>query len=162
MRKIISVLLVVLMLFSAVAVSASAANGVCKCGDDHREDNTCHCCIYCPENPSYAFVTPCYKKYDNGGYVLEEKTCCDDCSGFINNEGTCGCACECCTLNVDGTFGDKSEPIGGYWPDLWSEENQEEFVNGFQAILKRISDVFDAIFDAIFEFLRLDEVLGRN
>ncbi len=161
MRKIISVILAVLMLFSAMAVSASAASGVCNC-DDHKADSTCHCCIYCPENPSFAYVTPCHKEYKNGKYVLKDTYCCGDCDGFIDNNGKCGCNCKCCALDIDGTVGDLRDPIGGYWNDIWDEEAQQSFVDGFQAILKRISDVFDKIFDAIFEFLRLDEVLGRN
>ena len=77
MRKIISVILAVLMLFSVMAVSASAAMGVCKC-DDHKEDTTCHCCINCPENPSFGYVTPCHKTKVNGKYELIETFCCDD------------------------------------------------------------------------------------
>ena len=161
MRKIISVLLAVLMLFSAMAVSASAADNVCTC-DDHEEKSTCHCCEYCPENPSFAYVTPCHKEYVDGKYQFKDTYCCTDCKGFIDNKGQCGCSCSCCSLNIDGTIGDLSDPIGGYWNEIWDEEAQQEYVNGFQAILKRISDVFDKIFDAIFEFLRLDEVLGRN
>jgi hypothetical protein len=166
MKKFISVLLAALMLFSVMAVSASAISE-CTC-DDHVEKSTCHCCIYCPENPSFAYVTPCHKDYVDGKYVLRdgvsapEYYCCKDCSGFIDNKGKCGCTCSCCTLNTDGTIGDLSNPIGGVWNEIWDEEAQEEYVSGFQAVLKRISDVFDKIFDAIFEFLRLDQILGRN
>lgn len=161
MRKIISVILAVLMLFSVMAVSASAAMGVCKC-DDHKADTTCHCCINCPENPSFGYVTPCHKTMVNGKYELVETFCCDDCKGFIDNDFKCGCNCDCCKLNADGTIGSSGLAIGGVWEEVWDEEAQEEFVTGFQAVLKRISDVFDKIFNAIFEFLRLDEVLGRN
>ena len=165
MRKIISLVLAMLMLFSVMAVSASAATTECTC-DDHEDTATCHCCIYCPENPSFAYVTPCHKAYVDGKYVLRdgvhapEYYCCEDCSGFVNNKRQCGCSCSCCALNADGSFVTGSNPIGGVWEEVWDEEAQEEFVNGFQAILKRISDVFDRIFDAIFEFLRLDEILG--
>lgn len=158
MRKIISVILAALMLFSVMAVSASAASEVCNC-DDHVANSTCHCCIYCPENPSFAYVTPCHKDYVNGKYVLTDTYCCGDCRGFIDNKGKCGCSCECCALDINGNVGDFSNPIGGYWNEVWDEDAQQSFVDGFQAILKRISDVFDKIFDAIFEFLRLDEVL---
>ena len=164
MRKIISVILAVLMLFSAMAVSASAAS--CNC-DDHETDGLCHCCPYCPSVNTLGFVTPCHKVKDeeSGRWVIAEGEgayCCTSCEGFIDNDGTCGCSCKCCTINADGTIGDQKMPFGGHWDDLWDEEAQEEFVTGFQAILKRISDVFDKIFDAIFEFLRLDEILGRN
>ena len=160
MRKIISVFLAALMLFSVMAVSVSAANE-CTC-DDHVAKSTCHCCINCPEKPTFAYVTPCHKGYADGSYYLLDSTCCTDCNGFINNKGQCGCSCSCCTLNIDGSMGDLSNPIGGIWEEIWDEEAQEEYVSGFQAILKRISDVFDKIFDAIFEFLRLDQILGTN
>ena len=143
-----------------MSVSASAASEF-TC-DDHVDKSTCHCCIYCPENPSFAYVTPCHKGYADGGYYLLDSTCCKDCNGFIDNKGKCGCSCSCCTLNTDGSMGDLSNPIGGVWEEIWDEEAQEEYVSGFQAVLKRISDVFDKIFNAIFEFLRLDEILGRN
>lgn len=160
MRKIISVILAVLMLFSAMAVSASAA--ACTC-DDHESDNLCHCCPDCPSGNMMGFVTPCHKeKNAEGKWVISSIYCCTDCDGFIGNDGTCGCGCPCCTLNADGTIGEVNMPFGGNWDDLWDEEAQQEFVSGFQAILSRISDVFDKIFDAIFEFLRLDEILGRN
>ena len=161
MRKIISLVLAVLMLFSAMAVSASAANE-CTC-DDHVKESTCHCCIYCPENPSFAYVTPCHKYYgDDGKYHLKDSYCCGDCSGFVNNNRQCGCDCSCCQIDINGNFVTGSDPIGGVWEEIWDEEAQDNFVTGFQAILKRISDVFDKIFDAIFEFLRLDEILGTN
>lgn len=165
MRKIISVILAVLMLFSAMAVSASAAEGKCNC-DDHTDDNLCHCCPYCTSGNMMGFVTPCHKvKNEEGRWVIAEGEgayCCEKCDGFIGNDGTCGCKCSCCTLNADGTIGEKNMPFGGLWDELWDEEAQQEYVSGFQAILSRISEVFDKIFDAIFEFLRLDEVLGRN
>ena len=160
MRKIISLVLAMLMLFSVMAVPASAA-AECNC-DDHVKSSTCHCCIYCPENPSFAYVTPCHKEYVDGKYVLLETYCCENCTGFINNKGLCGCNCRCCSLGIDGTVGDLSDPIGGYWDEIWDEEAQDNFVTGFQAVLKKISDAFDKIFNAIFEFLRLDEILGRN
>ena len=70
MRKIISLVLAMLMLFSVMAVPASAA-AECHC-DDHEKTATCHCCIYCPENPSFAYVTPCHKDYVDGKYVLRD------------------------------------------------------------------------------------------
>ena len=45
-------------------------------------------------------------------------------------------------------------------PDVWGEEEQDEFVNGFQKIMQRISKAFNEFFDKIFEFLRLDDLLG--
>lgn len=152
MRKIISVILATLMLFSVMAVSASAEG--CSCGipeDEH--DNFCLCCFYCPGLPDGRKLS-CAR---DGGF------CCYDCQGFLGADGTCGCNCDCCVLNEDGTTGgNNNDPIGGELEDIWGEEEQENFVDGFQGVLKKISDVFDKIFDAIFKFLRLDEVLGRN
>lgn len=160
MRKIISVVLATLMLFSVMAVSVSAA-GVCDCGaGEYQHDNNCLCCIYCPGLPQGRIVS-CAEKVGD-----EYKFCCGDCQGFIGKDGKCGCdaECVCCVLNDDGTTGGTTDlgPIGGAVEDVWGEEEQENFVNGFQAVLKKISDAFDRFFNAIFEFLRLDEVLGRN
>ena len=160
MRKIISVVLAALMLFSVMAVSVSAV-GVCSCGiPEDQHDNNCLCCVYCPGLPQGRIVS-CAKK------VGDEYTfCCTDCRGFIDASGKCGCSaeCTCCVLNDDGTTGNKpgDSLLGDVAEDIWGEEQQENFVNGFQAVLKKISDAFDRFFNAIFEFLRLDEVLGRN
>lgn len=156
MRKIISVILAALMLFSVMAVSAFAAD-VCTC-DDHKTTGACHCCIDCPDI-TWGYVTPCAKDYIDGEYKLTGEFCCSDCSGVVNNNLECGCSCPCCSINSDGTIGDSKTPIGGNWDQIWDEEAQENFVSGFQAVLKRISDVFDKIFDAIFDFLRLDTIL---
>ena len=159
MRKIISVILAALMLFSVMAVSASAA-AECTCGipaEDH--DNFCLCCIYCPGLPQ-GRITSCAEKQADGTY----KKCCGSCEGYLGADGKCGCSCDCCAVNEDGTTGGSNGlgSIAGDLEDVWDEDAQNNFVDGFQAVLKKISDVFDRIFDAIFEFLRLDEVLGRN
>ena len=159
MKKIISVVLAALMLFSVMAVSVSAV-GVCSCGiPEDQHDNNCLCCVYCPGIPQGRIVS-CAKK------VGDEYTfCCVDCRGFIDATGKCGCsaACACCVLNDDGTIGGTiGDGVLGGIEDVWGEEQQENFVTGFQAVLKKISDAFDRFFDAIFTFLKLDEVLGRN
>ena len=160
MKKIISVVLAALMLFSVMAVSASAT-AECTCGPDHKGGYDCLCCVYCPDLPEGRRVS-CSTKNADGEYEF----CCKDCQGFLGVDGKCGCKadCECCVLKEDGTTGGTGDFVapGGTLDEVWGEEQQNSFVEGFQAVLKKISDVFDKIFDAIFEFLRLDEVLGRN
>ncbi len=161
MRKIISLILAVLMLFSVMAVSVSAAEKE-ECGcSDHIAGAGCHCCLYCPEI-TWGYVTPCAYEYVGGKYQLKNEFCCSDCRGVLDNNYQCGCNCSCCVVNPDNTIGTSKAPIGGIFEKLWDEEAQQDFVNGFQAVLARISAVFDRIFDAIFEFLRLDEVLGNR
>ncbi len=162
MKKVISIMLAVLMLFSVTVVVASATdyidpetgverNGVCTC-DDHFDDDSeyCNCCLLCSNlNPGYK--TSCVKWNEEQGYY---EVCCRECTGVW----PCDCGCDCCKEH-DQNYEDNNDST---LDDYWGEEEQKDFVSGFQAILKQISDVFDKIFDAIFEFLRLDEVLGRN
>ncbi len=153
MRKIISVLLVTLMLFSVMAVSVSAAG--CGC-PDHREERDCRCCINCTSLPK-EYIMSCAKDAD--GNVTGAK-CCTACAGYLQRNAGCGCSCEkCCGKSGNGeTSSDGSLNLGG----LVTEKDKQNFVDSFQAVLRKISDVFDNIFDRIFEFLRLDEILGRN
>lgn len=147
MKKIISVLLAALMLMSCFGMVSFAGDAVCNCGPGvHVEDAACHCCVYCP-NIDSSYVMNCYIKY---GAV-----CCDDCDGIYpcNCGVTCGCE-YCLDKDQDVSAGDST--LG----EFITEQDKENFVDGFQAILKKISDFFDMVFDAIFEFLRIDEVLG--
>ena len=155
MRKIISVFLVALMLFSVMAVSASAV--VCSCGahDDSKGAN-CYCCVDCPKLEA-GLRLGCAKIVGD-----HYETCCDNCKGF-----TTGYACNCAAYDDCDCSYCKS-PSGSVpsYDDvkdqIWGEEQQDNFVDGFQAVLKKISDAFDKFFDAIFKFLRIDEILGRN
>ncbi len=155
MRKIVSIVLAVLMLFSVMAVSASAE---VVCCDNHKAEGNCHCCINCPKL-TLGYVTPCAKEYRDGEYVIKDEFCCTACKGVIDNNLKCGCKCDCCVLNDDGTIGLDGTLFGDLWNEWWDEEAQGAFVDGFQGVLARIAAVFDRIFDAIFEFLRLDEIL---
>jgi hypothetical protein len=160
MKKVISVVLAALMLFSVMAVSVSAV-GECKCGPAHVGGRDCLCCIYCPELPE-GHIVSCAKKNADGEYTF----CCTDCQGFIGANGKCGCSaeCTCCVLNDDGTIGGSGDigAIGGAYDEIWGEEQQNSFIETFQAILKKISDAFDRFFDAIFEFLRIEDVTGNG
>ena len=140
MKKIISILLAVLMIFSSMAVMASASVLDCNCGDAHKDTADCCCCVYCPTT-SDNYRTSC------GG------TCCAECTGLK----PCSC-CSCCAVITDENLGDNESILDNYITD----KDKESFVEGFQSILKVISDFFDNLFDTIFEFLRLDEVLGRD
>ena len=147
MKKVISVLLAALMLMSCFGMVSFAEDAVCKCPQGVQVDGqACHCCVYCP-NLDSSYVMNCYFKY--GAY------CCDACNGMYpcNCGLTCGCE-YCVDADQDISAGDST--LG----DIWSEQDQENSVDGFQAILKKISDFFGMVFDAIFEFLRIDEVLG--
>ena len=147
MKKVISVLLAALMLMSCFGMVSFARGENCECPDGvHVEGQICNCCINC-DNLSSSVVMNCYYKY---GAV-----CCEDCDGIY--PCLCGktCGCEYCVGgSQDITAGDST--LG----EFWTEQDQENFVDGFQALLKKISDFFDMVFDAIFEFLRIDEVLG--
>ena len=148
MRKIISVLLVALMLFSVVAVSASAADA-CGC-KDHREDIECRCCIYCPTLPK-EYIKSCAK--DGNGNPTGE-FCCQYCAGYYKKGTDCGCTCSCC--GESGSTGGN----GIIDPDLvWGEQQQKNFVTVFQSILGKISAAFDNFWNAIKEFLKIDQVL---
>lgn len=150
MRKIISVLLVTLMLFSVVAVSVSAAG--CSC-TNHTDSVDCRCCINCP-TLSKGMIMPCAKDA-NGN--LTGRYCCSACAGYLQKNAGCGCDCSCCG-DAKSDANDGGLNLGG----LVTEKDKQNFVDVFQSILGKISAAFDKFFDAIFEFLRLDDILGRN
>lgn len=147
MKKIISVFLAALMLMSCLGVAGVAADGECTCGVGvHVDNQPCDCCVYCP-NVDVSKMNTCYRE---GGAF-----CCADCDGMYG----CGCNCGCkyCATG-DQDINDDNSNLG----DIITEEDKEQFVDGFQAILKKISDFFDMVFDAIFEFLRIGEVIGNG
>lgn len=160
MKKVISVLLTMLMLFSVMGTVALAVDnevpgptGECGCADHTIAAEGCHCCVLCP-NIDISYLTACAKNSSAGG-SYDGSLCCYKCTGIW----PCDCGCDCCGESAGS---DNNNPIIGDIDDIWTEEAQDDFVDGFQKILKRISDAFDNFFNKIFEFLRLDEVLGRN
>lgn len=160
MKKLIAIFLSALMLFSVMGIVASAADIIVEevpvtgqCTHAHKDESPCHCCVYCP-NIDISYLTACAKNTSSDG-KYDGSLCCYECTGIF----PCTCGCACCEEDNQGqdiTDGDNT--IGDYW----TEEDQESFVDGFQAILKQISDWFDKIFDAIFEFLRVDEIINRG
>lgn len=176
MKKIIAVLLSVVLAFSCMALTASAlqfdeegefvgdvndANmpvaqykvlGECEHHYEGSSTGACKCCVLCPK-VDVSSLSNCARGTKADGTIgFDGYLCCTKCTGMWG----CNCGCACC--GIDHDIEDNNNNIG----DIWGEEEQENFVNAFQAILKKISDAFDKFFDAIFEFLRLDEVLGRN
>ncbi|MBQ7296126.1 MAG: hypothetical protein IJW86_10685 [Clostridia bacterium] len=158
MKKVISILLAVAMVFAmgtmafAVVVEEPVVTDKCTC-DDHKAAplGSCHCCVLCP-NIDKSYLTSCAKDGNADG-TYDGSLCCAYCTGIF----PCGCGCDCCDPNNENTG---SGSIFGPVDEDAVEDAQDDFISGFQKILKRISDVFDNFFNSIFEFLRLDEVLG--
>ncbi|MBQ7005696.1 MAG: hypothetical protein IJN68_04625 [Clostridia bacterium] len=151
MKKIISVLLAAIMLVSCFSVVSFAVTleGNCKCDGTHNPAGLCHCCIYCPNiDPTY--VTACAKASLNSDV---KEVCCYECTGILG----CDCGCSCCDLGDEDLSDDDNK-----FDDYVSEQDKQSFVDGFQAILKKVSDFFDNLFDMIFEFLGLEDVLGSE
>lgn len=147
MKKALSVFLAVLMMFSVFAVSTSVLAedmGSCTCKDCTRVPNGCHCCAYCPYLDE-TYLLSCAK--DEDGH-FKGSFCCSKCDGIW----PCDCTCDCC--KDKDTKPDSREP-------LLTPDQQKSFIEGFRNVLKKVSDVFDMIFDAIFEFLRINEILGK-
>lgn len=151
MKKIIAVLLSVLMLFSVMTVMASAFS--CTCTDvPHEEGKSCHCCAACP-NLDLSYLSSCAIDQSTDG-SFDGSVCCADCKGVL----PCYCGCACCT--DDGQTNDDIKDTDNTLDKIWDEEDQSNFVRSFQKILKQISDFFDDLFETIFEFLRIEDVLG--
>ncbi|MGN0467134.1 MAG: hypothetical protein ACI4GY_00230 [Acutalibacteraceae bacterium] len=147
MKKALSVLLALIMILSSLAVGFGvfAADGYkCeKCGNDcTHEMGTCHCCAEC-EYIDETYLTSCVK--DANGH-FQPTYCCSKCTGIW----PCSCGCSCCN-NYEDVTDDNNGPI-------LNPDQQEQVIKGFQAILKKISDVFDMLFDKLFEFLRIGEI----
>ncbi len=151
MKKTLSILLTVLIIALSFTFIAGAED--CNCKDHTNDEKGCHCCVYCPNLDTY-YLTSCVKN-DDGSLKLNENGtvdfCCAECTGIA----PCACTtCDCCKYENDDT-------VTG--PDqIFDEEQQEQIIDGFQNILGRIRDFFDKLFDAIFEFLRFDEIMGNN
>lgn len=179
MKKVIAVLLSVLLAFSCMALTASAlqfdedpvyvgdkdnANqyvyqykvlGTCGCHFVGEHTGACSCCVLCP-NFDTSKLSDCARStapIGIGDSMFDGYLCCTDCVGMKG----CNCGCPCCGL-VDEDIENENGNSGG----LITDEQKDSFVDGFQSILKTISDAFDRFFDAIFAFLKLDQVLGRN
>ena len=176
MKRVIAILLSVVLAFGCMALTASALEfaeegvnvgdvdaagfpvaqykvlGTCNHHFEEEHTGSCTCCVLCP-NVDVSRLSDCARGLkEDGSTGFDGYLCCKNCTGMWG----CNCGCPCCGMDHD--IGDTDNTFD----KLWGDQEKENFVNGFQAILKVISDAFDKFFDAIFEFLRLDEVLGRN
>lgn len=97
-------------------------------------------------------------KGDNKTHYYWKAKCCDDCTGKV------GCKCNCkngkeanCPYCIDQEaedgVADKVE--GGI------HAAQNGFISGIQTALTAVRDVMYELFDALFEFLRLEDLLGK-
>lgn len=153
MKKTLSIILAVVMALTACACTFGvfAAGGsndalVCECENCTKIANGCHCCAACPYLDE-TYLLSCAK--DQIGH-FKGSFCCSECTGIWPCDCTCGC--EACSVKDD-------RPDDDFTP-IFTETQQKEIVNGFQAIMKKIASVFDNIFNAIFAFLRFGELFG--
>ena len=157
MKKTLSILMSVLIIALSLSMVSSAALYECDC-EDHVAEN-CKCCVYCPNLDTH-YLTSCvvnpdgtlkYKNPEAPEGEREVAFCCGRCTGII----PCKCGCSCCTLS--------EEDIENMNPDqIFDENQQEQIITGFQKVLNRFREFFDNFFEMIFEFLRIDDILGGN
>ena len=153
MKKIISIMLAALMLMSCFSV-ASFARGAkeCTCPEGvHVKNQPCTCCVYC-DNFDDTYLLECCNP-ETGAF------CCPDCDGVVDAKNGCGCNCGCEYCKLKNQTGDQYD---SKFDDVITEQDKQNFVDGFQGIIKKLSDFFDMIFDAIFEFLKIDQVIGKG
>ena len=145
MKKTLAVILSVLMILSSfslgIGVFAEDRQKVCTCEDCTKIENGCHCCVYCPYLDK-TYLTSCVQD-EKGNFV--ESFCCGECTGIW----PCHCGHPCCDPNEDPGKGDGP---------IFTPSEQEDIVRIFQNIIGKIAAVFDKLFDALFEFLRLGEL----
>ncbi len=153
MKKALSLFLAVLLILSTFAVSFGVFAedkvdmGACTCKDCTQVMNGCHCCAYCPYLDK-TYLLSCAKDKDGN---FSGSFCCGQCDGIW----PCDCTCDCCK-DKDSKPGDSdSKPI-------LTPDQQKDFIKGFQTVLKKVADVFDMIFDAIFKFLRIDDWINKK
>lgn len=159
MKKALSVVLALIMIMTcgmvAFATEAEVLGEVgtykvCECKDCKKAAG-CTCCIFCPYL-NEDFILQCVKPVEGPEGERHVVKCCANCSGLFPCD--CGSKCGCATCD-----GESIEKDDGSGDPLLTPEQQEKFVNGFQKIIKIISDAFNKFFDAIFEFLRIDQVI---
>lgn len=149
MKKFISVLIVAFMLMSFMSFASFARGaGECNCPMGVHVSSNCRCCVYCDKFED-TYLLPCCNPY-TGTF------CCDDCNGVYDAIKGCGCYCECCER------GDQTnDKYDSTFDEFWTPQDQINFVDGFQALMKQFSDRIDELFNQIFEFLKLEQVLGK-
>lgn len=156
MKKTLSVILAIVMILTCfvAAVAAVPADhaAICgHCGSCTAKAGTCAECIYCP-NLEKGRICSCVGEYDEA--TGEYSFCCANCTGLWPCECGRDCGCEYC-------LGQSQEIDDGTGDPIIPPKTQEQIIANFQKIIRQIADALDKFFDAIFEFLRLDEVIGR-
>ncbi len=147
MKKTLAVVLAVVMLFATFAFGFAAFaddTSTCpSCGKPHSAaPGSCSCCLNCP-NLDLSKVCACAKN-ENG---LKGSFCCANCTGFF--DCTCGKTCHCPFCSGDGVAPESElKPIV-------PEQTQIHIKDLFQNIIKKISEVFDRIFEAAFAVLNI-------
>lgn len=148
MKKTIAVLLAAIMLLASLAVCFAAfaddvnADTCIYCGNKHSSTNErqCTCCLSCPYL-DLEKVAGCRK---NANGVTNENPCCDQCTGFY--DCTCGTR-EGCTCKFCNGKGDEPQPE---MKPVIDEQSQLHIREIFQSIIKKISEVFDRMFEVAF------------
>ena len=148
MKKTLSVLLAVLMLFATFAIGFAvfaddAAVCPAGCGKPHSTTpSSCTCCLNCP-NLDMSKVAACAKD-ENG---VKNSFCCANCTGFY--DCTCGQTCNCKFCSGKG-----DAPESELKPVI-SEQTQVHIKDLFQNIIHKISEVFDRLFEAAFAIFNI-------
>lgn len=150
MKKALSVFLATLMILSCFTIgfgviAADEADPQCTCADCTKVPSGCHCCAYCTYLDT-TYLCSCAK--DETG-KFKGSFCCGDCNGIWPD---CGCECSCCQKDINADPSDSNEP-------LIPEKQRETIVKVFQNVIQKIAAVFDMLFDAVFEFLRIDDLI---
>lgn len=191
MKKVLSLLLVVSMLFtfSGMAFAGTwqeyeANKGVkvyCtnnQCNVECSGTFGCTCCNECPnalndrgEAVNLGGFANCrVDSYfdidikDSAGNTIHtgsqvtlyywKSPCCEECTG--KNTCMCHCGCPHC-IDPLADDGDLKETIEGA-----QSSAQNGFIKGIQAALNSMRKVMYDLFDRLFEFLRLEDLLGKT
>ena len=193
MKKLLSALLAVIMIFSLASVAfagswneeqanANITEYCTSCNNPCTGKFGCTCCDQCPghidENgvaTNTSGYLPCRFDFyldvdivDADGNIIhkgDQKVhyywkvkCCDACTGKV------GCKCNCkdgkdpkCPYCVDETEDDTDKKI-----EEGIDKGRTGFINGIQKALTSVRDVMYKLFDALFKFLRLEDLLGKT
>lgn len=204
MKKIISILLAALMIFSLATVvfagsyTEEAANTdvleKCEACAGCTGKFGCNCCEACPGYingdgvaTNLAGYSICHYgsyydvdvyEYDENGAVIKnadgsfalkhegdytmhyywKAKCCEDCTGKLgckcnNQDLKENCGCPACFYQPDHTEEQIQEGL---------QKGREGYTSGIQTALIAIRDVMYELFNKLFEFLRIDVILGAD
>ena len=191
MKKIISVLLTLIMLFSLASIAFAGSwqeeeaykevrvyGPDCdNCSGTFGRDHSTNCPNYVNENgvavnigeysgcrvDSYFDIDEIDKegniihKGDLTTHYYWKAKCCEDCTGKFgckcnNTDNKDACGCPYCEYTPDHTDEKIEEGL---------EKGKQGYIHGIQTALKAVREVMYNLFDELFKFLRLDDVLGK-